>query len=195
METVFRNDLGEGNKTVLDVSQMLCISYRSRIMAQIIFQKVYPRFFKKEGHTIVAIASVYLSAKINEALVKPDVLFEMISRNMPAGTALSRDRLVSVECKIIEMIEFQFNVCPAQLFLMRVGKTLGIDVSRKLLALDEIHGDSRANFIKYFDGMYDPEVVALSVLGDEEVRLFECYFGVRIDRGLVEEVRSIMTKK
>ncbi|KAM0672355.1 hypothetical protein OCOL_000573 [Ordospora colligata] len=164
-------------------------------MAQIVFQKVYPKFFKKEGHTIVAIASVYLSAKINEALVKPDVLFEMLSRSMPTGAALTREKLVNVECKIIEMIEFQFNVYPAQLFLIRIGKTLGIDVSRKLLVLDEIHGDSRANFIKYFDGMYDPEIVALSVLSDDEIRLFECYFSAIIDRGLIEEVRSIMSKK
>lgn len=195
MEAVLRNDIAEGNKTVLHLARLLFIPYRSRVMSQIIFQQAYPKLFKKEGYNIVALVSIYLASKINETLIKLETILEAVPKTAHGDSIPSRDRLIAVECKVVELLGFQFNIQPAQFFLLRVGKTLGIDVSKRLEALDEVHGDGRANLIRYFGGVYQPEMVALSILDNDELRAFESFFGVSLNRVFVEEIRSVVLKK
>ncbi|CAD24988.1 similarity to CYCLIN K (C-TYPE) [Encephalitozoon cuniculi GB-M1] len=195
MESVLKNDILEGNKTILHLARLLYMPYKSKIVAQIIFHHAYPKLFKKESYNIVALVCVYLASKINETLIKMETILDAIPRATSMGTTPHRERLIAIECKVIELIEFQFNIRPAQLFLLRIGKTLNTDVLRKLAVLDEIHGDGRVNLIKYFNGVYEPEMVALSVLDDDELILFECFFGVAVSRVLVEEIRSVLLKK
>ncbi|ADM10970.1 cdk activating kinase-like protein [Encephalitozoon intestinalis ATCC 50506] len=195
MESMLKNDIAEGNKTILNLSKLLSIPYRSKIISQIIFQQTYPKLFRKESYNIVVLVCVYLASKINETLIKLEAILEAMPRATHAGTIPPRERLIAIECKVIELIEFQFNIRPAQFFLLRIGKTLNVDVLKKLVVLDEVHGDGRVNLIKYFNGVYEPEMVALSVLDDEELSLFECFFGVRVNRALVEEIKSVVLKK
>ncbi|KAG5858950.1 hypothetical protein KMI_10g16500 [Encephalitozoon hellem] len=195
MESVLRNDIVEGNRTISNLAKLLCIPYKTRIVSQIIFQQVYPKLFKKESYNVVALVCVYLASKINETLIKLDAILEAMAKAAHMSTAPSRERIIAIECKVIELIEFQFNISPVQFFLLRLGKTLNIDVLKKLSVLDEIHGDGRVNFIKYFGGVYEPQMVALSVLDEEELSLFECFFGVSVNRALVEEIKSVVIKK
>lgn len=195
MESVLRNDTVEGNKTILHLSKLLCMPYKTRLVSQIVFQQVYPKLFKKESYNIVALVSVYLASKINETLIKLDTILEAMAKVTHIGSVPPRERIIAIECKIIELIEFQFNINPVQFFLLRIGKTLNVDVLKKLAVLDEVHGDGRVNLIKYFSGVYGAEMVALSVLDDGELSLFECFFGVSVSRALVEEIKSVILKK
>lgn len=195
MESIFRNDINEGNKTIMQLSGILQTSYKSRITSQIIFQQTYPRFFKRENHNIVALVSVYIASKINETLLKLEFILEAAGKIEHIEAVPSRDKLVLLECKIIEFFGFQFDIRPAQLFLLRIGKTLNINILRRLELLDGVHSDNRVNFINYFNGMYEPELAALGVLSDDELELFECFFCVSVDRAILEEVRSVLFDK
>lgn len=177
---------------LLQLCSMLHTPVRVRITAQILFQHTYPRLFKKESCSAVALVSIYLSSKINETLLKLEVLLDALSST---GCSVSRDRLVHLECRMVELAGFQFDIRPAHLFLLRIGKTLGLDVLARLDVLDDVHSDGRANLINYFSGMYNPEIVALSVLGDDEISLFECFFCASVDRPLVSEIRTVLFKK
>jgi hypothetical protein len=193
MEAIFKNDIAEGNRTIVQLSKTLQVPYRLRILSQIIFQQTYPRFFKRESHNTIALLSIYLASKMNETLLKLDVLLEGMTK-LGSFKAPPRDRMVRLECKMVEICNFEFDVEPAQLFLLRLGKALGIDVADRLAVLDDLHSDNRVNSINYFSGIYDPKVVALSMLRDEEIGLFECFFSVRIERSIVEEIRAVLLK-
>lgn len=195
MEAVFRNDINEGNRTIIQLSRVLQTPYKSKIISQIIFQQTYPRFFRKESHNVVALVSVYIASKINETLVKLELILEAVSMMGYIDASISRDRLIILECRMIELFGFKFDIRPAQFFLLRIGKTLNIDVLKRLIVLDDVHGDNRVNFIDYFDGMYKPELVALGALSDHELQLFECFFCVSVDRPVIEEIRTVLFKK
>lgn len=195
MEAVFRNDINEGNRTIVQLSRMLQVPYKSKITSQIIFHYTYPHFFKRENHNMIALVSVYLASKINETLIKLELVLDAISRIEYIESVLSRDKLIFLECKMIELFGFQFDIRPAQLFLMRIGKTLDVNIDRRLLLLDDVHSDSRVNFINYFSGTYDSELVALSALSDDEIILFECFFCVHVDMEMIEEIRTVLFKK
>jgi hypothetical protein len=187
MENIFRNDLKEGNKTILKLVDHFKTPLRQRVISQAIFQHTYPSFFKKESFSTIAVLSLYLAGKMSENVVKLNLYLSFIK--------LDKQKIIEIECRMVEMINFNFDIVPAHCYLFKISKTLGIEVEDKLKILDEIHSDSRINYINYFNGIYEPLVVALSVIKDEYINVLECIYSIKIDGNVMSEVRRVMLNK
>ncbi|KAF9763676.1 hypothetical protein NGRA_1131 [Nosema granulosis] len=189
MENIFRNDLKEGNKTILKLVDHFRTPLRQRVVSQAIFQHTYPTFFRKESFSTIALLSLYLAGKVTENVIKLHTFIDVGKVKIP------KEKLVELECRMVEMLNFNFDIVPAHFYLFRISKSLNLDITDKLQILDEVHGDSRLNYINYFNGIYEPLVVALSLIDDSHIKTLECVYSLKIDMGMINEVRRVLLKK
>lgn len=188
MENIFRNDLKEGNKTILKLVDLFKTPLRQRVVSQAIFQHTYVSFFRKESFSTIALLSLYLAGKVTENVIKLSVFIDL------AHTKIPKEKLVEIECKMVEMLNFNLDIVPAHYYLFRIAKSLDLDISDKLQILDDVHSDSRLNYINYFNGMYEPLVVALSVIEDRHLKILECVYSIKVDMNMINEVRKVLFK-
>ena len=73
---------------------------------------------------MVVLVSVYIASKINETLIKLELIVEATSKIEYIEITVPRDKLIILECKMIELFGFQFDIRPAHFFFAKDWKTI-----------------------------------------------------------------------
>lgn len=192
MENIFKNDIKEGNKIILHLSEIFKSPIKQTAISQIIFQHTYPTFFKRESHSLISLASFFISGKITENIVKLNVLLDNFKKSFSINFPV--EKVIFIESRVVEMCQFNFDIVPIHLYIQSICKDLELDSTYKLELAFNVHNDNRVNYINYINGIFDPEIVALSTFKDEEIDIFEVVYYKSIDRNMVSEIRKLLFK-
>lgn len=192
MENIYKNDIKEGNKIILHLSEKYKSPIKQTAISQIIFQHTYPTFFKRESHSLISLISFFISGKITENVVKLVPLLETYYKLY--NIKFQTDNAIYIESRMVEMCSFNFDIIPVHLYVQSICKDLDIDCTDKINLISEVHNDNRVNYINYINGIYDPESVAVSVLNDYEIDIFEVVYYKEVDRKIINEIRKLLFK-
>lgn len=189
------NDLTQGIENITLASKNLQIPSKTILTAKAIFHYVYPKLYKTETLTDVSFISLFVSSKMNETHIKIEALVASI--NSMKNCVLNKSSFIKCESKIVEKIQFNFEIKHIHMFVIRIYKLLYVECENLNLAiLDEIYNSSRVNLINYFgDGTYEPEVVALAYFSDLDIKLIEKILSISIDKKIIAQIRSEVYNK
>ncbi|WUR02682.1 cyclin-C [Vairimorpha necatrix] len=192
MENIFKNDIKEGNKIILLLSESFKSPIKQVAISQIIFQHTYPTFFKRESHSLIALDSFFIAGKITENVIKLHVLLEAFYKMYNIKFPL--EKTIFIESRMVEMCQFNFDIIPVHLYVQSICKDLEFESEAKLELVSEIHNDNRVNYINYINGIYDPEMVSVATFSDKEIDIFEVVYHKDVDRKVIREIRKLLFK-
>lgn len=193
--TFLENDLIQGIRNITSVSRLLQIPTKTILTAKAIFHHVYPKLHKTETLTDVSFISLFISSKMNETHIKIEALIASI--NSLKTCTLNKSSFIKCESKIIENIDFNFEIKHIHFIVIRTYKLLYRECTNlNLILLDEIYDSTRVNLINYFGcGKYEPELVALAYFEDKDLKCIEGDLFISIDRTLIDEMRRLVYNK
>lgn len=189
------NDLIQGIENITTVSNLLKIPFKTILTSKAIFHYVYPKLYKTETLTDVSFISIFISSKINETHIKIEALIASI--NSLKTCTLNKTSFIKCESKIIEKINFNFEIKHLHLLVMKINKLMYSDSKNiKFSVLDNIYDNAFVNNINFFgDGKYEPELVALAYYDDNELKCIERNLSIAIDRTLITEIQNLFYHK
>lgn len=189
---LLENDLLQGSKNISKIAGILNLPKRTILTAKAIFFYVYPKL--SLPLTDITFNSVYIASKIEETHIKIDTLIAAAKEYK-----IKKPTFIKCESKIVEALGFNFEINHVHFIFLKICKLLNKNIEFVKVGwaiLDEIHDGSTINQIKYFEeGEYEPQIVALSMFNDVDIRMIEEELFIDIDRKAIINVRKAFVIK